>query len=95
MIRLDPKTTAVVSIDMHRGHLDPAVATMPLHPEQCRVELDSRLRKRLGCGKARAQAFFFAGLQRDDLDLGIERLPERREHRQAAEARVERQRRRR
>ncbi len=36
MIRIDPKTTAVVSIDMHRGHLDPAVATMPLSPEQCR-----------------------------------------------------------
>ena len=36
MIRVDPKTTAVVSIDMHRGHLDPGVATMPLAPEQCR-----------------------------------------------------------
>ncbi len=36
MIRIDPKTTAVVSIDMHRGHLDPTVATMPLGPEQCR-----------------------------------------------------------
>jgi len=36
MIRIDPKTAAVVSIDMHRGHLDPTVATMPLGPEQCR-----------------------------------------------------------
>ena len=36
MIRIDPKTTAVVAIDMHRGHLDPAVATMPLPPETCR-----------------------------------------------------------
>jgi biuret amidohydrolase len=36
VIRIDPKTTAVVSIDMHRGHLDPAVATMPLSAEQCR-----------------------------------------------------------
>lgn len=27
---LDPARTAVVTIDMHRGHLDPAVATMPL-----------------------------------------------------------------
>ncbi len=26
---LDPCETAVVTIDMHRGHLDPAVATMP------------------------------------------------------------------
>ena len=27
---LDPATTAAVTIDLHRGHLDPAVATMPL-----------------------------------------------------------------
>ena len=26
---LDAQKTAVVTIDMHRGHLDPAVATMP------------------------------------------------------------------
>src|SRR3954464_11445027 len=36
MIRLHPKTTAVVAIDMHRGHLDPAVATLPLPAESCR-----------------------------------------------------------
>jgi nicotinamidase-related amidase len=30
---LDPSRTAVVTIDMHRGHLDPAVATMPLPAE--------------------------------------------------------------
>lgn len=35
MIRLDPRATAVVAIDMHRGHLDPAVATLPLAPERC------------------------------------------------------------
>ncbi|HEV8641787.1 MAG TPA: isochorismatase family cysteine hydrolase [Methylomirabilota bacterium] len=34
-IRLDPKTTAVVAIDMHRGHLDPSVATLPLPAERC------------------------------------------------------------
>lgn len=28
--KLDPHRTAVVAIDMHRGHLDPAVATMPV-----------------------------------------------------------------
>jgi biuret amidohydrolase len=27
---------AVLAIDLHRGHLDPAVATMPLPEEQCR-----------------------------------------------------------
>ena len=35
LIALDPKTTAVVAIDMHRGHLDPSVATMPLSVESC------------------------------------------------------------
>ena len=35
MIRLDPTRTAVVAVDMHRGHLDPAVATLPLAPERC------------------------------------------------------------
>jgi nicotinamidase-related amidase len=32
---LDPHGTALVAIDMHRGHLDPAVATLPLPAERC------------------------------------------------------------
>ena len=35
MLNLDPKETAVVTIDMHRGHLDPKVATMPASEEDC------------------------------------------------------------
>lgn len=35
MLRLDPGRTAVVAIDMHRGHLDPAVATLPLAADRC------------------------------------------------------------
>jgi nicotinamidase-related amidase len=34
-MELDPRSTAVVAIDMHRGHLDPAVATLPLSAERC------------------------------------------------------------
>lgn len=34
-VKLNPDTTAVVAIDMHRGHLDPAVATLPLAAERC------------------------------------------------------------
>jgi nicotinamidase-related amidase len=34
-MKLDPKSTAVVAIDMHRGHLDTAVATLPLPAERC------------------------------------------------------------
>jgi nicotinamidase-related amidase len=30
------RAVAVVTIDMHRGHLDPSVATMPLAPERAR-----------------------------------------------------------
>jgi nicotinamidase-related amidase len=33
--KLDPRRTALVAIDMHRGHLDPAVATLPLPAERC------------------------------------------------------------
>jgi nicotinamidase-related amidase len=35
VIRLDRARTAAVAIDMHRGHLDPAVATLPLPAERC------------------------------------------------------------
>jgi nicotinamidase-related amidase len=34
-MKLDPRSTALVAIDMHRGHLDPAVATLPLPAERC------------------------------------------------------------
>jgi nicotinamidase-related amidase len=34
-MRLDPRKTALVAIDMHRGHLDPDVATLPLPAERC------------------------------------------------------------
>lgn len=34
-MELDPRKTALVEIDMHRGHLDPAVATLPLPAERC------------------------------------------------------------
>lgn len=32
-LALDPRTTAVITIDCHRGHLDPEIATMPVAPE--------------------------------------------------------------
>lgn len=35
LISLPPKETAIVTIDMHRGHLDPEVATMPAADEDC------------------------------------------------------------
>ena len=35
MIALDPRATAMVAIDMHRGHLEPTVAILPLPAERC------------------------------------------------------------
>src|SRR5438046_8681923 len=40
MLRLDPHATALVAIDMHRGHLDPAVATLPLPADRCRPVIE-------------------------------------------------------
>lgn len=37
MIKLDPARSAVVAIDMHRGHLDPAVATLPIPIDRCPI----------------------------------------------------------
>ena len=35
-LTVDPSETAIVAVDMHRGHLDPSVATMPASPEDCK-----------------------------------------------------------
>ena len=32
-LTVEPRRTAVITIDCHRGHLDPSVATMPVAPE--------------------------------------------------------------
>jgi nicotinamidase-related amidase len=34
-VRLQAHSTAIIAIDMHRGHLDPSVATLPLAAERC------------------------------------------------------------
>ncbi len=35
-LTLDPRQTAIVTIDMHRGHLDMEVATLPANPEDAK-----------------------------------------------------------
>ncbi len=49
MIALDPRRAVLVAIDMHRGHLDPAVATLPLAQERCAplIERAARLFREL------------------------------------------------
>jgi nicotinamidase-related amidase len=38
---LDPATTTVVTVDCHRGHLDPEIATMPVPPQRAREVVDA------------------------------------------------------
>ena len=39
-MKLNARSTALVAIDMHRGHLDPVVATLPLPAERCGPVID-------------------------------------------------------
>jgi nicotinamidase-related amidase len=49
---IDPAKTAFVAVDMHRGHLDPAVATMPASEEDCR-RVVSNTRRLFDYGRSR------------------------------------------
>ena len=43
-LKIDLSKTAVVAVDMHRGHLDPSVATMPASPGDCERVISSTKR---------------------------------------------------
>src|SRR2546427_8579441 len=34
-VKISTKDTAVLAVDMHRGHLDPSIATMPVPVDEC------------------------------------------------------------
>lgn len=38
---MDPKTTAILTVDLHRGHLDPEIATLPVPPERAEEIVDA------------------------------------------------------
>jgi len=40
-LMINPRTTAIIAIDLHRGHLDPNVATMPVPIEEGRRVLEN------------------------------------------------------
>jgi nicotinamidase-related amidase len=40
-LKVNPSSTAVITIDLHRGHVDPAVATLPVPAEKARQVVDS------------------------------------------------------
>lgn len=44
MLEINPESTAIVAIDMHRGHLDPKVATMPCTPEDSEMVINNTQR---------------------------------------------------
>ena len=50
-IRILPSSTAIVAIDMHRGHLDMSVATMPTTPEDAERVIGNA-RKLLGYARS-------------------------------------------
>jgi nicotinamidase-related amidase len=52
---LKPSETAIVTVDMHRGHLDPEVATLPAKPEDARRVI-SRTREVLEFARAHGVA---------------------------------------
>lgn len=39
-LEIDPAESAVLTIDMHRGHFDPDIATMPVPPESGRLTVE-------------------------------------------------------
>jgi nicotinamidase-related amidase len=38
---MDPETTAVLTVDLHRGHLDPEIATLPVPPQRADEIVDA------------------------------------------------------
>jgi nicotinamidase-related amidase len=51
-VGVDRVRAAVVAIDLHRGHLDPTVATMPLPPERARRIVAANAKFLGGCRRA-------------------------------------------
>lgn len=43
-LAIDPSTTAVITVDCHRGHLDPEIATMPVAPEAAATVVENTRR---------------------------------------------------
>lgn len=69
---LDAKETAVVTIDMHRGHLDPAVATMPTTAEDS-ARVISNAKELLDMARAQGMPVIHVILQMRKLpELGSE-----------------------
>src|SRR5262249_38361276 len=69
-LAITPGKTAIVTIDCHRGHLDPQVATMPVPPEHAR-EVVNAVRKVLDNGRAVGMSVIHVILQNRNMPNGI------------------------
>lgn len=69
---IDPKKTAVIAVDMHRGHLDPKVATMPCSEEDCKKVIASSKEFLDICRKAGIPVIHVVLIQRNLRGFGVE-----------------------
>jgi len=67
---VDPARTAVVTIDCHRGHLDPEVATMPVAPEVA-ARVVAQVRRLLEFARGRGLPVIHVLLQNRVLPDGV------------------------
>ena len=90
-LQLDQQIEERLTYRLSRGEAQHAHIAAALqrkaHAVQCRIEFDSSLAEGFGRAELCVQAFFFAGLKRNDLDLGVERLAKGRKNRELAEPR--------
>lgn len=68
-LEIDPSRTAVITVDMHRGHLDPALATSPLPPESVGPLLQ-RTAALLDLARSRGMPVFHVNLARWPVETG-------------------------
>lgn len=66
---MDAPRPAVVAIDLHRGHLDPDVATMPLEPARAQRVVDENRRFLQACRKAQIPVIHVVTTYRDVAEI--------------------------
>ncbi len=72
LLEIAPQETAIVTVDMHRGHLDPAVATMPASAEDCERVIRATERLLRGARAAGVHVVHVVTVQRLIPGLGVE-----------------------
>lgn len=61
-LQIDPRRTAIITVDCHRGHLDPSIATMPVEPAQA-ASVVANVAELLRVGRAAGMAVVHVILQ--------------------------------